>query len=132
MSEYLHPLWPDTPESRSAGLARRIDELWKRSHGPWRNAGAGGQPSLDPGSVGITAAAGYINGVGVRWRSQLGGGTLIEIAVDGGSAGDVVILLPAGNFLPGEGKIALPGHDSTGAYRAFYIDTSTGGIVIGV
>lgn len=129
--DYPH-LWPETQGSANRSHGRHTDELFRRKHGPWHNAGGPGQPVLDPDGVGITPAAGYINEAGVRFRRQLGGGTKTQIAVDGGAAGDTVLILESNWYVFGEGKIPLDGHDSTGAYRAFYIDTSNGHIVIGV
>src|SRR5690242_7981851 len=101
MSDLPHPLWPETPETRSRSQGRTGDGLQRRKHGGWHNAGDPGENSLDPGSVGITPPSGYINDVGLRWRRRLGGGIEIQIAVDGGSNGDVVYVLPDNALVSG-------------------------------
>jgi hypothetical protein len=120
------PLYQRTPETVLRGATRDIESLKRRAHGPWHNAGDPGEPVclLSPDPT-------YINGVGFRFRRRLGGGCEIQIAVLDGIAGDTVGTLTAGYFLPGEGKIPLTGHNATVAV-AFYVDTSTGNIVVGI
>lgn len=124
MSDFHFPLEPHTPQREIGSTRRRVDELERRAHGPWHVVGATGEPAFGPT---VSQSAGYVN---TRFRKLLGGGSEIQVAVDGGAAGDLVFTLPDGYYLPAEGKIPLTGHDSSGTARAFYIDTSTGDVVI--
>jgi hypothetical protein len=127
MSDRLyHPIWPTSLPSTARGHRRELDDLWHRSHGPWHNAGDPDEPACL-----LTPDANYMGGVGVRWRRRVGGGTEIQVAVTDGVSGDTVITLDSTWYVAGEGRIPLTGHNA-GAAVAFYVDSSTGNVVIGV
>jgi hypothetical protein len=126
MSEFFHPLRPDTPQTTSRSHSRRLDQLERRKHGPWRNAGDPGQPICL-----LTPDPNYIGGVGFRFRRWLGGGTNLQIALLGATPGQIVGTLTSTWYVFGEGRIPLEGHNN-GAAQGFYVDTSNGNIVVGV
>ena len=123
--DFVHPLWPGSAEGTSRSHGRQLDQLTRRKHGPWHNVGDAGEPAF---GLTVTQSAGMVQ---TRFRRLLGGGSEIQIAVDGGADGDEVFTLPSNYFVHGEGNIPLSGHDSAGTYRPFYLDTDTGQIILG-
>ena len=95
--------------------------------GPWHKCGDPGEPTLGAGLTGRC------------WFKLVVGPTLhvlqsleVMIAVSGGTNGTVVTTLPAGFFEWAEGEnIPAPGFDSTGAFRPYYVEGTTGNIIIG-
>lgn len=108
--------WRNSPEGTDSTITGR-----------WHKCGDTGEPSL---GTGITGTAWFKLVVGPS--GHLKQSLEVVIAVDGGSDGDTIFTLPDGYYDFADGQnIPASGHDSTGAYRAWYIDGSNGNVILG-
>jgi hypothetical protein len=131
------PLNIPTIDQRHTNTTRRTTRVERRSAGPWHYVGdSGGAIS----GIADPIAPDWLNGwdnvgggyVFTRFRWLLGGGLELQLAADFGTAGTTMFTLPLGFYLPGDGLIPGSGHDSSGTYRPFHIDSDTGDVIDGV
>lgn len=95
--------------------------------GRWHKCGDTGEPAL---GTGITGKAWFKLVVGPT--THIKQSIEMVIAIDGGSDGDTIFTLPAGYFLWCDGEnVPGNGQDASGGFRAFYINGTTGDVVLG-
>lgn len=93
----------------------------------WHKCGDTDEPAL---GAGITGKA-WFRLVTGPWNHRQQSLEVV-IAVDGGSDGDIIFTLPAGYFQWADGEnVPGNGQDTTGGFRAFYIDGTTGDVILG-
>lgn len=110
------------------------DGLDPANAGKWHKCGDPGEPALNLTGmcwfrliVGRKGLSDSLNSLpNVRQTLE------VIIKVSNGADGDVIATLPPGYFDFADGQnIPGHGHDSAGAYKAWYLNGSTGDLVIG-